>query len=499
MLDWLRMGFRRQARMSRIQRKPNQRILLAGEGLETRLVFDGQLADLVLESAKTRDSQSVEVGYRVETLPVSGLASPVQVTVYRSNNAILDDSDTIIGQTSINETGLTVGSHTATVSISGGLTIDPSRPWIFTKLDSTNLVMESNEANNEGSFRKRTVGVVVHGYQPDGQFPARAREAANLLKQKGYDAAFAFDWAQLSSITGPGFAVQASQGLATEILNATKNVFPANDVIDLHVIAHSRGSIVSALALDSLKSQTTVPALGAGFVQWTLLDPHPLRNDVAVRNESASFGPLGRLVFRSYRLLQTLTNDPALFAPANVDFIETFFQRKESADIRFGEQKFLNPWGVIVNFPGKIAKFYDATGITAGHIELFDTYFQVVGSILPHSPLIPPVIQPVDKPNPIPNSPALENPKATSAGLQYERRLFQTLAVNQRTANSLVNQLQKINNQAIAKQTRSATRSLDQLIQQLGPRRRTLKNPVDQALLLGTLKVIRTALAAGLI
>ncbi len=58
------------------------------------------------------------------------------MSIYRSADAIFDPSDLrLVTETITDPTSISVGSHTRTLAVSGGLTIDPSRPFVLAVAD----------------------------------------------------------------------------------------------------------------------------------------------------------------------------------------------------------------------------------------------------------------------------------------------------------------------------------------------------------------------------
>src|SRR4051794_343464 len=79
------------------------------ERLEERVAM---ATDLVMVSATTRDSRSVEVAYRVD----GDGGSPLGLAIFRSADANLDPSDVgLAAQTITDPAAITAGSHTLTV------------------------------------------------------------------------------------------------------------------------------------------------------------------------------------------------------------------------------------------------------------------------------------------------------------------------------------------------------------------------------------------------
>src|SRR4051794_20594408 len=84
------------------------------------------------------------------------------------------------------------------------------------------------------------------------------------------------------------------------------------DGIDLHLIGHSRGSVVvsqAAIALQELDQGGSLPQLTAGRLRLTFLDPHPAHNTHTLGTPSRGWysvaeGPIARIALRAYLQFQ---------------------------------------------------------------------------------------------------------------------------------------------------------------------------------------------------
>jgi hypothetical protein len=201
---------------------------------------------------------------------------------------------------------------------------------------------------------------------------------ADSLGAEGYDEDFAFDWVQEVRQRRQGMTTVAANRLAKNIAQLAGSLpLDPGDVVDLHLIGHSRGGVVIGQALDALdKSAATPQVLSNGFFKMTMLDPHPSRitgslaqgllellANTGVSN-AGSFGYLPGLTFpfvnrnvASYVALafQYATQDPLAYVPRNVDQAELFYQRNlwYNVPVTSGEW-LLNLWG---QTPSSIANF----------------------------------------------------------------------------------------------------------------------------------------------
>src|SRR5262249_51214440 len=123
------------------------------------------------------------------------------------------------------------------------------------------------------------LGAVTHGFELGGEEPSSVGEMRDALVALGYDRhSIAFDWAARSNLPKPGQATGSGDDLGQEILREAECIGAGpNDVIDVHLIGHSPGSIVisqAATYLDPARPNQ-LPQLRRSFVKMTMLDPHP--------------------------------------------------------------------------------------------------------------------------------------------------------------------------------------------------------------------------------
>src|SRR5205807_2177663 len=86
------------------------------------------------------------------------------------------------------------------------------------------------------------------------------------------------DWARQSQTPSFPSDPDIAQGIAAMIARRARQ-FPQDQPVDVHLIGHSLGAVVNSVALQDLQRyEAQLPQLGAGFVQLTMLDPHPAHN-----------------------------------------------------------------------------------------------------------------------------------------------------------------------------------------------------------------------------
>jgi hypothetical protein len=309
------------------------------ELLEDRTVPDAGLPDVAVVAARLADPITVQFDYRT-----SGTPGPFQVRVYRSADAAFDPGDVAVsGPVSVSptNTGLT---QTGAVNLGSELPTDPARKYILIVADPDAVLAEQSEANNTGSFRKLVVGAVTHGFTLTGTAPAWVDGVATLLRQRGYDAAVPFKWAPLSQLPTAGATAVAGEALAARVrLAAAFSGAGPNDVVDVHLIGHSRGTAVVSLAFQSMAANPGSNAVRLGYHTQTLLDPHVARNRGTLKaglielEAGTGFSQVGRFSYdsssRAARIaafgvlaFQAAAQDPPAFVPANVDRAEVFYQ-----------------------------------------------------------------------------------------------------------------------------------------------------------------------------
>jgi hypothetical protein len=432
------------------------------EVLEGRVVLNAA-TDVAVLSATTADSRSVLVSYEVRG--DAALAQPLPISVVRSADAVFDAGDAVLTVQSVSGADTAVGTHTVTIGVSGGLPIDPARPFVLAVADAPGGVAEADEANNVASFRKYVIGGVTHGLVTGGLPPWVTRTAV-ALRADGYDRTVAFDWSSASALPLPGQAAAAGRRMAAEVVAAARSL-PADAIIDLHLIGHSRGAVVisqAALALEAMVppatgTGTAPRGLAAGFTKLTFLDPHPAHNVHTVGEAnapffSASVGPLGRLATLVYRRFQDALQDPDVVVPGTAEAAEVYFQRADHTRAPDVAQKVLNLWGEAPIAGATQA--CDLTGTVTGHTTMPDWYLQnVVPTLRTASAFVCP--PPVDV-GPTP-------PMSRAAGARYEAGLLRPYVRRPAVATALIQRLAPAASALERGNTAQGTRQLASFVQ----------------------------------
>lgn len=290
---------------------------------------------------------------------------------------------------------LKLGTHRKTITIVGdGLSIDPSHPYVLAVADPEHVLNEIRTDNNQAHFRKYVVAGVVHGFietntQGTGT-PEWETQMVDSLKAQAYDVVFPWNWAALSATIAPNQTVLAGKGMYGELLNQILNDLPGtfgiHDVIDIHMIGHSRGTVVISQVLINLEHRSGFGAgLRLGYVKMTMLDPHP---DKPVVQSSDSNDGLGNNAVLVTTFFQQHAPDPDVVVPAIVNQAEVFYQHtavSKMTDKNDFAERTLNLWGQVpVKLEPKPAPitvhYYDLTNVSmpsgalVGHTEVHDWY-----------------------------------------------------------------------------------------------------------------------------
>lgn len=386
------------------------------ERLEDRAVLGILSGNLAMESVTSISPRVVSTQYEVTGLPLTG---SLPLGIYRSPSETFSSSSLLVGETILQGADLDVGSHTITVDLTQPLDIDPSRKYVLAVADPGNVVSEASKADNTAAFRTWIVGAVTHGLELDGRFPSWVTSTATGLKADGYDAAVAFDWAALSRLPLPGAIPLATQGITAQINQAIASLpIQPDDVVDVHLIGHSRGGGVVSFAAGEL--DRSADPLAGGYLELTLLDPHPARNG-GVRYYSSSNGPIGTLAEMQYLAFQSFTSDPPLVIPAGVDRTEIFYQQARVPEALLPDEHLLNSWGA-VPAGGATAGviYYDMSGLVNSHEGIHDFYLQKIVPLLATDAPLP------IAPSPVPMVPTTGGPAFANGrlGHRYESGLL---------------------------------------------------------------------------
>lgn len=383
------------------------------EGLEGRALLSADPPGIVMDSATTVDSRSVTFEYDVRN---ADLGRSVEFGVYRSADDRFDASDVSLGAAtaaapasgSAGQGSVTVddegrpataeGHHRLTVPLPQGLPPNPEHPYVLVVADPSHAL--SGVAGNPAtaSFRTFVVGVVTHGGIQPKSWKAGvpwALRMADSLRAQGYDAVIPYNW--VTESRHPGAAAEQGPRLGRTILNVAERA-PAGEPVDLHLIGHSEGTVVNSLALRYVATHET-PALGAGYVKETLLDPHAANNDApGGRQYSVKPGLAGDLARWLIDGFQQKADDPLPVIRADVDQAEVFYQHTPIAAAKGSNGGLYNLWGQVpVPVEGNVpVHYYNLTGVGISHggdVSVPDWYqAHVVPTLGDGSPFVDPTL-----------------------------------------------------------------------------------------------------------
>lgn len=333
------------------------------EALETRLALSTAASSIVMRSATTVDSRSVEVQYIADP---TASARPVTFGVYRSADATFDATDEAVASYTAPASARTPGVHDLTIPIDGGLPIDVAQPYVLV-VANPDAAGASTDSTQVASFRKFSIGVVTHGGVINRSWTYGAPwqlQIGRLMQEEGYDAVIPFNW--IGESNQPGHAAPQGPRLADQVQKLLDKL-PDDAVVDLHMIGHSQGTVVNSVALQKL-AEDAPPELKGGWIQNTFLDPHPANNYVPGQMDTSKtlLGGLARMIVEDY---QASAKDPTLSIPENVDETDVFYQHTNVRDIHLMNPNGYNLWGQ-VPIPNKSAgpiHYYNLTQANATH------------------------------------------------------------------------------------------------------------------------------------
>ncbi len=336
--------------------------------------------DIVMLSATTEDSQSVTFEYEITGEGID----PFEVAIFRSEDDKFDPiEDPPVGVPfTITETSPGVHSHTRE---NVELPPDPEHKYVFAVADLENDIVEANDGNNAASFRKWLIGACVHGYEYDGVIGDDhwIHDMAGLLQEKGYDNVKPYDWAKMSSEWAVGRARLAGELLVGDIARMVSDLpLRPDDVVDVHLIGHSRGTVVISEAFKALPNvwDTLPEGLRHGYLKMTMLDPHPARNYAnfpgGVRcSVNPGLRSLGWARRNAVHFVQGKMRDPRPSVPDIVDQAEVYYQETYWNEIPRAvnpREHILNLWGETVEGAVNDGRWNHQLGI--GHSEIVDQY-----------------------------------------------------------------------------------------------------------------------------
>ena len=309
----------------------------------------------MLTQATTPDAQSVSVSYTISKASVS---APLRFDFYRSDQPMKDSASHLIGthvlDPAANAMDLTQGTHIVTMAAGTAMLPDPAMPYVVVVANADGNVAADPASVTTTYFRKYLLGGIVHGLSLLG---ADAGTLAwmnalrdDLLQISRFDNVITHDWTVDSRSAQPYLVNGAGHDMNREIVAAAKALLQRNnhpgDVVDLHLIGHSRGTVVVSQVLQDMAAGIG-PDWSGSYVEATLLDPHPanLIEDLLL---SFSNNAPGWAAFALAIRFQNPTRDPEIFLPdgAGLRSVDIWYQHTPAAKFPLlSTASVLNLWG----------------------------------------------------------------------------------------------------------------------------------------------------------
>jgi hypothetical protein len=354
------------------------------ETLEGRALMAAGAAQVVMIGASAVDAKGLTVTYQVQG---AALAAPPVFGVQRSSDPTYSPGDvsvaTVIGP-AIDASGqpsTAVGVHAVTLAITGGLTPNPEHPYVVVVANPGQP--GATDPGRSADFRVYTIGVIVHGgvqpqsWKNDG--PPWEATMAQSLRAEGYDLVIPWNWVAESG--HPGSAAKQIPRLANAIDQALATV-PNGDAVDLHLIGHSEGTVIVSQALRHIQPTS---GLARGYVELTLLDPHPASNGPKGPQYSNAGGFMGGIAKAAISNYQSKANDPPPYVPAIVDDAQVYYQHTSIALAKDRGNKIYNLWGEVpvAAAPGVPVHYANITGSGISHAGDFAVYDWYQTNVVP--------------------------------------------------------------------------------------------------------------------
>jgi hypothetical protein len=367
--------------------------------------------DIVVASASTTDSVTLTVQYQIAN---ADLSTPFTIAVYRSPTAVFDPSKNELLATGPVPAGpdTTLGVHSEAIAFPAGNLwpgFDPFK-YVLAVADPVPSLLGIGVESGPAYYRNFVIGAVSVGFDPSALGQNSVPQAwvntmAQSLVQAGYDAAIPFGWA--SGLASPQAIVDAGNNLTSQVLQLIAGLpLAPNDVVDVHLIGHSRGAVVISEVMQQLVA-STIPQLQHGYLKMTLLDPHPANRGVdplvgMAYGENADFSSgLGTLLVEpSYNTFEDAVDDPPVEIPGRVNEVEEYWEQNLCTQCP-GLEAIVNLWGVDPSFltidnpsftvvqtqqlgPDVVDPLTGVPGI--GHSEVHDYYQGIINQYLPPPP-----------------------------------------------------------------------------------------------------------------
>jgi hypothetical protein len=356
--------------------------------------------DIDLEAVQPVAWNDIGATYKIQNADVP---SPFQFAIWRSDTGHTSvpfdpenfdpNHDFFIGNATVpmsdrnGNSSLSAGDHTVDLALAAGLVIDPKHPYVLVVANSDKAVVETDRTNNVQEFTKHVFAIVTHGFIPPivAGFPSDwVGSMDKALRAMGVDDVIEYDWSIAAGLPVSGVTIQEGQTLAFQVTSRAQQ-YDSHAAVDLLFIGHSRGAVVNNEALkrlSSLAASGPYPAqLRAGYVQETMLDPHPANaQDNQYSVGPAVTGPTGLLAQLVLTTFQALANDPSIVVPDIVNKAEVYYQHTTAGLAPAVAEQVLNLQGEV---PAGIepANVHSLTGFGVGHSEVHEIYRGLIPSL----------------------------------------------------------------------------------------------------------------------
>jgi hypothetical protein len=360
--------------------------------------------DIVVDSVHTKDSEKLTVEYDINNADVTTAFS---IGIYRSATAVFDQNQNEqLAMLKIDVgADTTVGHHKKEVGVAEGL--DQGKLWpgfdpykyVLAVADPVPSLVGLGVDSSKAHYRNYIIGAVSVGFDlgafgQDSDPGVWVNTMAGSLRAAGYDGAIPFGWA--SGSFNPQDILDAGQKYLVDKVNLaiqSLGTLGDNDVIDLHLIGHSRGSVVIGLAMQELLKDTD-QHLQHGYFKMTLLDPHPANLDYDLNASLKPDGPLFPQALAYYSRFEHDVHDPRVTVPGRVNEIEQFWQQNPWYLVPLGgspvpgiEGFVINLWGLDDQSPGivygdrrpPVSRYENLSSVFGvGHYEVHDYYQDII-------------------------------------------------------------------------------------------------------------------------
>jgi dUTPase len=250
------------------------------------------------------------------------------------------------------------------VSLAAPLAPAPELPYVLAVVDPNQILpsdISTDRGDSTGNFRIYTIAAVAQGFSFAPGLAGWVQPMVNDLLAQGYNEAFPIDWNSSLQSLEPGQTQLGGDQLFQEIVAAAtdlENCYSLNsdDIIDVQLIGHSRGSAVIDRAIeDLLASQDLYPVLDpamqdainnagtipgqllSGYYKLTFLDPHPANQNTvdlaSVSPYSALTGTLGIAGLAFYAYASGQYDDPNIYIPGRVNQVEDFYEQDSTSSV----------------------------------------------------------------------------------------------------------------------------------------------------------------------